>query len=374
MSIIHELGVGNHIRCIGKIIDPSLSTSGPVGAANRSTQELLEQESQECRCEKDFARSLLRLILECTKRRDASCNAVCQCGGVELMVVLLTSHDRTMQERGAKILARCVESNDGARSALRSAGALTQLAWLIDHERKTMRKAARRCIDSLRSSPNSEILPFVEQGVVPVLCSMCSSKREETRNFSKDIVGWLKSMCIDGVREILLRTLCMDGNEELRGHISVALVHLCFHDQSARTSFARKHPIAGSNVGREDDSVSTSPLQNTLSMLRSIKGRSYAIEFMYAIEDFIVQWAASISEDQISRSLARSEKDDASALRNEKNFNNPSTSDLAVKVNCRGSNQQTLWTMHAHKAVLGHVSSHFQGLIDAASSNEIEIE
>ena len=62
----------------------------------------------------------------------------------------------------------------------------------------------------------------------------------------------------------------MQGNEELRGHVAVALVHLAFDNLSVRSQFVQK-----------------GAMDSTLSMLRVKQGRAPALEFLNALEPLL---------------------------------------------------------------------------------------
>ena len=107
-------------------------------------------------------------------------------------------------------------------------------------------------------------------------------KKEMTRkvlvqNFAADYLVWLElAVSGDGQQggsatfRVLLRTLCMSGNEQLRGHVAIALVILCFKHALLRKSF-----------------VEEGALDATLSMLRNPEGRSHALEFLYTMKPIV---------------------------------------------------------------------------------------
>lgn len=225
----------------------------------------------------------------------------------------------------------------------KNGGALTKLVALVKHRKKGTAKAARRCLDGLRnhniaktsSSSNNTmansnnddevLLPLIEQGVVPIFHGMSkdaedllaseqsmmkpveareegeekTTKRKRSAStklvitagrFAADYLAWLE-LAIRGQEHtgagatfrVLLRTLCMQGNEELRGHVATALVILCFKVDSMRQAFVREGALDAS-----------------LSMLRHGAGRSYALDFLHTLEPLVnaaVKGIAQIEDD-----------------------------------------------------------------------------
>ena len=312
-------------------------------------------------------------------KQGSECDELHDCGGTQLLMILLDDVRPSVQERACRLLAYACESHGrNARDIKRSVwssggdGALVQLAALVQHKKRSVAKSARRCLDALRNRPsliarksstvssskdsNDEtisstsssveessskskggktsddevLLPLIEQGIVPIFWKMArpeiemleeaeeaeilenereekenkkkknnssknsskskkerrkkgeekkrkeAARRAEKRGFAADYLLWLE-LAVDGGQQsgsatfrVLLRTLCMNGNEALRGNVAVALVILCFRNPSLRASFVRE-----------------GALDATLSMLRQDAGRSHALEVLCTMEDVV---------------------------------------------------------------------------------------
>lgn len=102
------------------------------------------------------------------------------------------------------------------------------------------------------------------------------ARKKTTKQFASDYLAWLEIAVSGGQQggsatfRVLLRTLCMNGNEELRGHVAIALVLLCFKYSSLRKSF-----------------VQEGALDATLSMLRTNQGKRHALEFLNTIKPVV---------------------------------------------------------------------------------------
>ena len=331
---------------------------------------------------------LLDLLYKCCSKKDKiganGCDELHDCGGVQLMMILLDDTRQSVKEKACRLLACvCGSAGRNARDIKRSVwsnsnGALEQLVGLVEHRRKTMAKGARRCLDALRNrntlqnelntihrkssgaltkltenirhensktsnigspagsaegknknlSDDEVLLPLIEQGIVPIFHRMATEKetldikdlepsvptsdssietkkklnkkkskskkknvkmtkaetkaaKEKVRKtlskgFAADYLAWLEIAVCGGKQggsstfRVLLRTLCMNGNEELRGHVAIALVILCFQNEILRKSF-----------------VQEGAFDATLSMLRTDVGRSHALEFLYTMEPIV---------------------------------------------------------------------------------------
>lgn len=260
------------------------------------------------------------------------------------MMMLLGDERVGVQQRACRVLAlACTSGGDKTAEICRlvwskNHGALTKLVSLVKHRKKATAKAARRCLDGLRSrnvtksssasiiNQNDEVLlPLIEQGIVPIFHGMSkdaekllateqsmmkpvearvegeetTAKRKRSAatklvitggRFAADYLAWLE-LAIRGQEHtgpgatfrVLLRTLSMQGNEELRGHVATALVILCFNVDSMRHSFIREGALDAS-----------------LSMLKHVEGRSYALDFLFTLEPLVnaaVKGIAQIEDD-----------------------------------------------------------------------------
>eukprot|EP00947_MAST-08B_sp_MAST-8B-sp1_P001810 g1810.t1 len=291
---------------------------------------------------------------------------------------------------------------DSIRSQLRvaSSGALTGLVWMVDHRSAFVRANAKRCLEGLRTGRGDTLVPFIEQGLVPLLHKKTGSKNKETAAYAGELLQWMKTEVQGPALHVLLRTLNLDGNEELRGNIAIALVHLCFEADHIRAAF-----------------INDGGLDSTLSMLLSPKGpgRGVCLEFLYAIQPLLqAQHAAEEKEQEEEAAAAAAEaqaaagggaaggggavagdpagatagtadakdvdaKDDGGGYL--ARFNNPDDSDIQfilvnssqpqadlqaagsganlVRAAQKRRSQQTLWTFYAHKEVLQDAKSGF---------------
>ena len=102
------------------------------------------------------------------------------------------------------------------------------------------------------------------------------ARKQTAQQFSADYLAWLEMAVSDGQQggsatfRVLLRTLCMNGNEKLRGHVAIALVILCFKHSSLRKAF-----------------VQEGALDATLSMLRHSEGRYHALDFLNTLQPIV---------------------------------------------------------------------------------------
>jgi hypothetical protein len=321
----------------------------------------------------------------------------------------------------------------------KNGGALTKLVALVKHRKKGTAKAARRCLDGLRnhniaktsSSSNNTmansnnddevLLPLIEQGVVPIFHGMSkdaedllaseqsmmkpveareegeekTTKRKRSAStklvitagrFAADYLAWLE-LAIRGQEHtgagatfrVLLRTLCMQGNEELRGHVATALVILCFKVDSMRQAFVREGALDAS-----------------LSMLRHGAGRSYALDFLHTLEPLVnaaVKGIAQIEDDSgmnltnpYAAAAASGMDPPPAELLSERHINNPSSSDIMLRLRVEtdedmymddlhaGTPKQTLWTFHAHRSVLQASSEYFRTLFTSGELDKKEFD
>ena len=186
---------------------------------------------------------------------------------------------------------------DAMRSLLRQerSGALTGLVWMIDHRGKFIRANARRCLEALRTSSGDTLVPFIEQGLVALLHRITGSKHAEAAQYAREFLGWLKREVQGPALHVLLRTLNMEGNEEMRGNIAIAFVHLCFEADHIRAAF-----------------INDGGLDSTLSMLLDGKGRGVGLEFLYALQPLIqAQQAAVEAEEKEATELKEEAKEGA---------------------------------------------------------------
>jgi len=102
------------------------------------------------------------------------------------------------------------------------------------------------------------------------------ARKQTAQQFAADYLAWLEMAVSDGQQggsatfRVLLRTLCMNGNEKLRGHVAIALVILCFKHSSLRKAF-----------------VQEGALDATLSMLRHSEGRYHALDFLTTLQPIV---------------------------------------------------------------------------------------
>ena len=259
-----------------------------------------------------------------------------------------------------------IPSGEEIRSILRSPECLKHLIWMTDHKKKKgIQRCARKAIGYLREGPNASqsLLPFIEQGIVPILHTLTNSKFEETRIFAVDTLSWMKGEIKGGTLQILLRTLNMQGNEELRGHVAVALVHLAIDNLSVRSQFVQK-----------------GAMDSTLSMLRVKQGRAPALEFLNALEPLLNKHL-----QEIVKNLEKEDTTEPAPKKSSLAFNNPKGADAMLKVVVekdptepimkykQNDQRQTLWTIHVHRAILSQHSAVFKELF-AAKLEQFEYE
>ena len=359
-------------RAIETLIDGRQVATGSATSAANVRQDGMSRVTEPMTC------GLLDLLLRCCSVVDkvgaSGCDELQDCGGVQLMMILLDDSRQSVQEKACRLLAcACGSAGRNARDIKRSVwslggGALEQLVSLVKHRKKGIAKSARRCLDALRNrstlltggirsvssskslatklengnvasakksnntmiSDDEVLLPLIEQGIVPIFHKMAteddmdvgeatphddvapnvrrksstaakattkqstktakkaviaSTKRKNlSKRFAADYLAWLQMAVCGGKQggsstfRVLLRTLCMNGNEELRGHVAIALVILCFNTPTLRTSF-----------------VQEGALDATLSMLRYTEGRTHALEFLYTMEPIVRKCAESKS-------------------------------------------------------------------------------
>ena len=342
----------------------------------------------------------LQLLANLTKHVRLVCEELYNNNGVDIFVSLLTSPKVKMQELGCRTLMRCAEatvsirkyfkgkkrkkkkddssSNDNVmkknveatenlkstllpaipsgeeiRTILRSPNCLKHLIWMTDHKKKkNIQRCARKAIGYLREGPNASqsLLPFIEQGVVPILHTLTNSQFEATRIFAVDMLAWMKGEIKGGTLQILIRTLNMQGNEELRGHVAVALVHLAFDKASVRSQFVQK-----------------GAMDATLSMLRKKEGRGPALEFLNALEPLLNKHL-----QEVVANIEKVSNKDPPPKKSSLLFNNPKGADAMLKVIVekdptepvlkfrQNDQRQTLWTIHVHRAILSQHSAVFK--------------
>lgn len=312
-------------------------------------------------------------------------------GGLDIFTVGLRSLNVKTQELAVQTLMRCagatvemkvkqrgtsegevaeptvtvrppIEHGEEVRCELRAKDCLARLVWMCDHKKKSIHRCARKCVNYLRDGNEAaqSVLPFIEQGIVSTLNTFVTgSLLEETRIFAQDMLTWLKGEINGTTLQILLRTLNMQGNEQLRGHVAVALVHLAFCDPSARQQFVQKKA-----------------LRSTLAMLNAQQGQVPALDFMTALEHFM--------DGHLHIPITKDAPCQKPPKKTQLVFNNPRGADAMLKVKhvvdpnelatgSKGNARQTLWTCHVHKAVLAQHSTQFKDVF-AADMDKFEYD
>ena len=186
-------------------------------------------------------------------------------------------------------------------------------------------------LDALRfgSKGADTVVPFIEQGTVPVLHTLCASENAITQECAKEILAWLKGH-VTGAMQVLLRMLKMSGNFALRSNVGVALVHLCLGSSILKRKF-----------------LDGGGLEAVLTMLRSgADAYAAAMEVLLALEPLIkaeeeakrAAHMAKILATESGQSAKDNRKEEGgkdsrernlhSGLISEANFNNPGTCDV----------------------------------------------
>ncbi len=139
----------------------------------------------------------------------------------ELVDAMLQSADQSVQESGLDIIMLSSASSVGPRPAL---------CWMTEHVNADVRRKARKQVERF---VEADLLALVERGCVPVLWQLslatakrASAKDKEADRFAEAALASLRKRLTPTVHQLLLRTLSMEGNEELRGHVATAMVHL----------------------------------------------------------------------------------------------------------------------------------------------------
>jgi len=168
---------------------------------------------------------------------------------------MLQSLNSAIQESGIDIVTV-------SKSAV--IGPSPSLCWLTEHRDKSIREKARTQV--LRFI-QGDLLAMVERGCVPVLWQLKldsikqESKQEDDPMFIVNALDSLTERLTPTVHQLLLRTIQMEGNENLRGHVATALALL-----------------APEILAQDADA-----LESAIEMLETSEGRPGAVEFLQAI-------------------------------------------------------------------------------------------
>jgi hypothetical protein len=276
----------------------------------------------------------IRTLCKCAKK-SFCCNAQSVCQDGESL-----SSGTIYQHR--------LEQLEAIRIWFLSDPTLKNIVLMTDHEVKRIRRNAQKCLDIMFQSSyaGETLLPSVEQGIVPALQKIKLSTCKKTKIFVRGIFACLKLQIKGATLQLLLRTLCVQGNETLRGNVAVILAHLSLETVEVRHLFISSHGIKAS-----------------VSLLRTIEGRSFGIEFLKAL----LKFTSIFPKNNLGFRQFNAHVPSYTSLI----FNAPRGSDvtltlkLAVDENrifSRNANtqRQTIATCHVHKTVLAQNSQKFE--------------
>ena len=326
-----------------------------------------------------------QLLSSLMRHSRSMCNDIYVSGAIDTFVNDLRAKNNKCKELAVRALMKCaeasvpkvlknkssvsnvmtlshppVEQTRGIRSRLLSEDSLIEIVSLADHKKRSIYRCAQKCIYYLLqgSDASQALLPLIEQGIVPMLHKLSASGINQTKVFSADILAWMKSEIKESTLQIFLRTLIIQGNERLRGHVAVALVHLSFGRSEVCSQF-----------------VSTGALRATLGMLRHSSSQVPAFDFLRAIrKHFSFDFKVNLTH----------ENNFVPPHCNELIFNDPKGSDVTLKVtkdvqnstcaSLQNDQRQTLWICYAHKMVLSQHSATFRDIFRSGGENSSEFD
>eukprot|EP00948_MAST-09A_sp_MAST-9A-sp1_P003788 g3788.t1 len=361
------------------------------------TEPKYQNEGSPLQLSASLKEALMSIGATCSSKSDAFCRQLVEMkdikDGIGPFVTMLSSDNLVIQEHSLLILTRCCECvvKDGIQNRVAnyivSSRTLLSLVWMLDHSSNVVQRYAQRCLTAIRISCQAQVLiPMIEQGTVPILHTLSGSKNTLVSEYAVTCLDWLKKQMNGPAAHILIRTLNMQGNEELKGNVGIAFIHLCFSSNETRISF-----VDGGALG------------SIISMLSSKDGRSTAVDVLCTLEPLLEAEEMSENEQAVkaanSGSLALSTSTANSDLLSEINFNNPRNSDVSFavcnqqlskrdedqkektttnknendtssssSVTTEDKSRQIMWTFHGHRSILMKQSSWFQKLAKLSPS------
>ncbi len=178
----------------------------------------------------------------------------------DLVDEMMQSKDQAIQESGLDILSSCA-----------TIGPTPALCWMTEHIHSDIKRKARAQVNRF---VDQDLLGMIERGCIPVLWQLALANRND---FASQVIQSIRKRLTPTVHQVLLRTLRMEGNTRLRGHVATALVHLA------------------PDVIKDEQA-----LQPIIEMLDHQEGRGPAMDFFQAIHaNLVLQCDKDIRDEDI---------------------------------------------------------------------------